>query len=56
MAADLLPTHKAPPPPVATEFNWTGCYLGVNAAAAFSSSSFDVYTPPTSEPENLTRI
>jgi len=34
-AADMAPRYtKAPPPPVAAVYNWTGCYLGGNVGGA----------------------
>jgi len=49
MAADLGPAVFAPPPPpiIAPAYNWTGCYLGGNGGAAFSTWT---YANPTDNP------
>ena len=36
------PIYKAPPPPAATAFSWTGCYLGAQAGYGWGRSSNDV--------------
>jgi outer membrane immunogenic protein len=42
-AADLsvAPLYKAPPPPMAQTYNWTGFYLGVNGGAGWGRSFWD---------------
>src|SRR5262245_24312479 len=37
-AADLRPAYKAPPPPPAPVYNWTGCYL----AGGFGYGMYDI--------------
>jgi outer membrane immunogenic protein len=49
MSADLGPAVFAPPPPpiLAPAYSWTGCYLGGNGGAAFSTWT---YANPTDNP------
>jgi outer membrane immunogenic protein len=49
MSADLAPAVFAPPSPplVVPAYTWTGCYLGGNAGAAFSTWT---YANPTDNP------
>ena len=42
-AADMAMPIKAPPAPV---YNWSGCYVGVNAGAAASGSDFGTTVDP----------
>ena len=52
-AADLgLPVHKAPPPPLAPVYNWTGFYAGLNAGVGWSgndvnTTGWPLYANPT---------
>jgi outer membrane immunogenic protein len=49
MAADLgvhpAPSYKAPPPPVAAVYGWTGCYVGVEGGGAWGRSHHEAVTP-----------
>jgi outer membrane immunogenic protein len=46
-AADLAarPYTKAPPPPVAAVYDWTGFYIGVNGGWGSSRKCWDIVTP-----------
>jgi outer membrane immunogenic protein len=46
-AADLAarPYTKAPPPPVAALYDWTGFYIGVNGGWGSSRKCWDIVTP-----------
>lgn len=50
-AADLAPLYKAPPPPPAPIYSWSGWYAGLNAGAAFSDN--DVSTIASTSYVNL---
>jgi len=39
-AADLLPTHKAPPAPVAAAPNWAGAYFGLEGGADWANTDW----------------
>ena len=39
-AADLLPTHKAPPAPVTVAPDWTGAYFGLEGGVAWSHTDW----------------
>jgi outer membrane immunogenic protein len=40
VAADLLPTHKAPPAPVAAAPNWAGAYVGVEGGVGWGHTDW----------------
>jgi outer membrane immunogenic protein len=45
-AADMAPRYtKAPPPPVVTAYNWTGCYLGGYVGGATQSRAVNTADP-----------
>jgi len=54
LAADMArPAYKAPLPPPAPIYNWTGCYVGVNIGGAWGSTTVtDVNTGATVSPNN----
>ena len=54
LAADMArPVYKAPPPPPAPIYNWTGCYIGVNLGGAWGNVDVtDVNTGATISPSN----
>jgi outer membrane immunogenic protein len=39
-AADLRPAYKAPPPPPAPVYSWTGCYTGAQVGWGWGSNNF----------------
>ena len=41
-AADMRMPMKAPPMPMATVFNWTGFYIGINGGWGWSNSRWDL--------------
>ena len=53
-AADMArPVYKAPPPPPAPIYNWTGCYIGANIGGAWGNVDVtDVNTGATVSPNN----
>ncbi len=42
LAADMAarPIYKAPPPPPAPAYNWTGCYIGANLGGGWTHDEF----------------
>ncbi|CAN7292297.1 outer membrane beta-barrel protein [Bradyrhizobium sp. LjRoot220] len=46
-AADLAarPYTKAPPPPIAAVYDWTGFYIGANAGGGWSHKCWDIVDP-----------
>src|SRR3990172_1550129 len=46
LAADA-PVYKGPAPAAAALFNWSGCYIGVNAGGVWGRSNIDIPAYPS---------
>jgi outer membrane immunogenic protein len=44
-AADIAPYTKAPPPPIATIYDWSGYYIGANGGWGSTRKCWDFVTP-----------